>query len=162
MNARTRVGFAAVAGCTMLTGTAMAQSYSHSYQHKYGGDAKFVVKGPATEGDVQGNGMLRRVRMPNGDVFKFFYKPTEIRDLSYIGTPGYENKWLVRGGTRVTKGIVGDYKFSSYDHSAAARQAFADLTLQAFNNNNLNNYLDCGSNKALFRVHDRLRHGREG
>ena len=151
MHARTRIGFAVV-GYAVLTGPAVAQSYQHAYQHKYGGDAQFFVEGPATGGspDVQGDAMLTLVRMPNGDKFNLFYKPTEIRDLQYIGHSGYTHKWLVRGGTRTTVGISGDELYSNYDHSPAAIQQFADLTLQAFNNNNLNNYLDCGSNKALF------------
>ena len=96
--------------------------------------------------------MLTRVQMPTGDDFRFFYKPEAIVDLGYFGYPGYEKYWSVLGGSRTTEGLSATHRFSDYDHSEVAREAFANLTLTAFSNNNLNNYLDTSNNAAFWEI----------
>ena len=153
-NRNTRNLIATTLATTTLAATAAAQSYEHTYQYKNGRDATFLVEGPATGSspDVQGDAMLTEVRMATGDSFHFFYKPEAVADVNYVGTPGYETHWLVRAGTNTSTPLSGNYPYSDYDHSQAATDAFAALTLNAFSNNNLNNYLDTHHNNALWEI----------
>ena len=152
MPRRARTGTAAVAFALVVAGTAAAQDYQSAYQWKYGGDADFMVEGPATghHPDVQGDAILNEVRMPTGDVFRYFYKPADVRNATYLGTDSERSQWRVRGGAHATVGLRGIHLYGDYDGdmddvTADDVVGFQDLALQAFGNNNLNNYVDTGS-----------------
>ena len=119
---------------------AYGQDYEFGFQHQVGALATFNVSGPATGNspDVQGDAVLNTVEYPSGDVFISYYKPANVSDIQYSGDT---TKWRVRGGTNCTIGLSG----GAYPLSSVGLASFHDLMLTAFNNNNLNNYLDSSS-----------------
>lgn len=153
MTAKNRRIPAALLAIGSVTGTAYALSgglpYTYAFQHPVGAKATFHVSGPATGSspDVQGDAMLNAVEYPNGEKFVYFYKPASISGLTYTGDA---NKFSVRGGSKITQGVSGTHKFADYDDSKAKLAVYQQMMLDAFNNSNLNSYVDISGSDPRF------------
>jgi len=128
-----------VGGVMQVSGGGAPAHYDHDFQKMFGRSADFHVSGPATgpSPDVESDAFVDMVEYPSGDLFYFFYKPVDIFDIEYVGD---RKKWKVKGGDRTTVGLSGEWKYKD-----ETDESFAALILEAFRNNNLNNYLDLNS-----------------
>lgn len=138
-------------GAALLStaGAAALAGYEHDYQKLHGQRATFNVAGPATGDtpDVEADAMLTSVVYPNGEEYVFFYKPTEVTNITHNNTNF--SKWGVRAGTKTSGDLSGFYTFGEQDGDGSSVSAqdledFAGLMLQAFQTNNLNQYVDLG------------------
>lgn len=133
-----------IGGVMHVSGGGAPAHYEHAFQKMYGRSADFHVSGPATgpSPDVQGDAMVDIVEYPSGDLFYFFYKPVNISDITYEGD---RSRWAVKGGDRTTVGLSGEWKYED-----ETDESFAALMLEAFRNNNLNNYVDLNGSDPVF------------
>jgi hypothetical protein len=152
------IGCCAIVGVTALAARAFAGGaqarYQHDFQRPYGQRAVFHVSGPATGSspDVQGDAMIESIEYGSGEKREFFYKPVAVLDVEYDGEPRH---WSARGGHRCEVGLTDRHFFgaaegSGDEVSATDVEHFQATMLEAFDNNNLNNYVDLAGAGATF------------
>ena len=140
-----------VTGAVLATIVAVAPTpsvsiaaYEFPFQEQYGSPAQFLVGGPGVDRSSSGDVMMNRVVFNSGEDSRVFYRPTDVRDVSYVGD---HHQWRVRGGNDITVGepgvnTLGRADGNNNDVTQADLDAFAAAMLEAFQNRNLNSYVD--------------------